>query len=268
MSPVESLPSDARVETTVLVVADRAYLRHLRALAATICEAEPTWRFHFHLINLTSNEVAALSAEFPGATSSTTEREFRSEDEKRAVCANCRAHVMAELLEAGAARVIYFDADSLVRRPLGGLSERLDRHDLLLHHRLERQGEFEKFAAGVIAVRNSEGGRRFIADWRDRIAAREGEWYADQVGLFRAFEALRDQVDIGDLPREFIDWEFRARSPVWAGKGPRKYEARLYRLEEDRAIRRLEGRSSGALWFRHWLARGERALRRLVRRSS
>ena len=255
--------SEARA-ATVLIVADRDYLPRLRTLAASIALHERALRFHFFLINCDPIEVGMLRGEFPDAEIECETRGFSSEDEKRAICANCRAQVLLRILEGGAERVLYLDADSIVRRPLQPLLAQLDRYDLLLHHRRHRPGEHEQFAAGVIALRNTEGTRRFVADWAGRVLPREAERYADQIGMLHAVEALESEVQIGALPAPWIDWTFRASSPVWAGKGDRKHHVRLYQLEEERVRRRFAGQSLGALPIQLAIAHCGESVRRML----
>ena len=254
---------------TVLIVADREYLPRLKTLAASIRLVERSLRLHFFLINTDPIEVGMLRDQFSDADIEVESRSFSSEDEKRAICANCRAQVLLRLLEGGAERVLYLDADSIVRSPLQALLERLDDFDLLLHHRRHRPGEHEQFAAGVIALRNTEGTRRFVADWAERVLPREAEWYADQIGMLHAVESLKSEVEIGDLPAPWIDWTFRASSPVWAGKGDRKHHVRLYQLEEERVRRTFAGEPLGGLPLRlagaHAAEAGRRSLATLRR---
>ena len=49
-------------------------------------------------------------------------------------------------------------------------------------------------------------------------------WYIDQIMLGRKLLLLRDQLKIGQIRPEYIDWEFHGQSIIWTAKGDRKNE--------------------------------------------
>lgn len=224
---------------TIVAVSDEAYLPRLEVLVASMLRNYPDARVHLHLINVSDERAQAIGQ--MGTTLTYTREVVHIEDVKQfaAYCANVRARVIGEVLKRGDPLVVYMDADSIVRRSLHGLYALIRNYDVLLLRQDSVKpvsGEHLIFAAGVIVCKNTPVVQDFVRKWRLGLESHIYEWFADQIQLARAVSA--SGITVGALPFSYIDWTFSPFSYVWAGKGDKKNENRLYILEERRYARR------------------------------
>jgi len=231
-------------ELTVLAIADRDFLPRLEVLAASLARNTPSAHLHACLVN-----VAPADAERLRAVHRHTELQYESAvldaahveigldgvtpyTEKAGYCVNRRGRAILDLLNAGCRRVLFVDADTIVRRDLGPLCELIDRHDLVIHKRPEAP-EFMRVAGGVIGVRPTDAAIEFFTRAVARIdAIGNRKFFSDQLAFHLTIEELAGRVGVGHLPKKFIDWDFDEQSFIWVGKGRRKHENPQYLAEE------------------------------------
>jgi Nucleotide-diphospho-sugar transferase len=238
--------TDSSRELAVLVVSDPEFLPRLKTLAASIERNMPSAILHAWLVNVDGNEAAELRAIHP-RTECTFVREALDDTvmqmgmdgittftEKAGFCVNLRANAIQTLLVAGVPRVLFMDADCIVRRDLAGLIRMMDENDILIH---ERPGapDYMRVCAAVIAVRRTARSIRFV----ERLVARIAEignrlFFADQLAFHLTTVESGAAITVTHLPSEYIDWDFDERSAIWTGKGQRKYKSDVYREEEAR----------------------------------
>ena len=167
-----------------------SYLSRARILAQSVRRAHPDWVMHAVLVDDAPpglDKDAAL-ADFDRVTeaSSLTLPRFRSWLFKHDIVEACTAvkgQMLAELLDAGFAKVVYLDPDIAVFHPLDGIIERLDTASIILTpHQCEPNltprevGDNEMtslrygiFNLGFAAVRNDAPGRAFAAWWAQQL---------------------------------------------------------------------------------------------------
>jgi Nucleotide-diphospho-sugar transferase len=231
-------------ELIVLAIADPEFLPRLEVLAASLERNSPSARLHACLVNVEpadaerlrvihrhtelQNESLSLDAThvkigLDGITPYT---------EKAGYCVNLRGRVILDLLHAGCRRVLFVDADTIVRRDLGPLCALIDQNDLVIHKRPEAP-EFMRVAGGVIGVRPTDAAIEFFTRAVARIdAIGNREFFSDQLAFHLTIEELDGRVSVGHLPKKFIDWDFDEQSFIWVGKGRRKHENAQYLAEE------------------------------------
>jgi hypothetical protein len=230
---------------TILAVADGEFLGRAAALAASIACHMPAARLHACLVNVDpepaerelrsrhanvefSHERAALDA----ATVKVGLDGLTRYTEKAGYCVNLRGRAVLRLLRAGRPRVLFLDADSIVRRHLAPLCELIDAHDLVIHRR-PHERDFMGVAGGVIGVRPTPRALEFFARAVDRIGLLgDREFFSDQLAFHQVLGELGPRLRVAHLPQPYIDWEFAADSFIWTGKGRRKYESEAYLAEE------------------------------------
>ena len=226
---------------TIVSVSDPVYLRHLEALAVSLRRNYPLAQPYFLLVNVDPAQAARLRKVHPDAEIEHVARTFATDELKRSFCANCRAGLLHQLLQAGCERLLYLDADSLVRHNLAELDRLIASHDITILRRSVDGEEQIRFASGVIGLNRAPQTTAFVARWAEQIDANEQQWFNDQLYFSRTFDELGSTVSHGQLPLEYIDWEFRRASPIWVGKGPRKFDEWLYVMEEKHYL--AHGRS-------------------------
>jgi hypothetical protein len=240
----------------ILSISNAAYLRHVRALAVSLAENAPQVRLILHLVNVPGDAAEAVSRIHPCTVVQTETRRFDTPDVERSYCCNARVGVLRDLLtRSRGGMVLYLDADSIVRSDISGIEMLLRGHDLLILHRGDQQEAHLRYATGVIGVRDTPATREFLSCWKADLDGRRSEWFADQLSFAAAAATVGSRISIGALPNRYIDWEFHRDSPIWVGKGPRKFENRRYRLEEEYFFCRTDdaGPWSAARWYRRWL---------------
>ena len=152
-----------------------------------------------------------------------------------AFCANYKIKFIHELLNCEVSSIeqlIMMDADSIVRKDLGSLFDRLSDYDIIVKQR-EDMPDNHKIMAGVICVNNTAASRNFFAT--ASLAMQEigmTKWFTDQHALYEAFKYCK--LKVGNLSDGYIDWLFNSESHIWVGKGNRKDNDQKYVQEEGK----------------------------------
>lgn len=233
-------------ELTVVAIADPEFVPRLRALAASLAANMPVALLHACLVNVRdAGTVRSLQAahgnlevSFEDAILDATVVKMGRDGitpytEKAGFCVNLRGRAVLRLLRQGRRRVLFLDADSIVRRDLRPLFALMDANDVVIHKR-PHEKDYMGVAGGVIGVRPSAGGLEFFERAVERIdAIGNRDFFSDQLAFHQTIAELGERVRVAHLPKAFIDWEFAPDSFIWVGKGRRKFENETY-LEEER----------------------------------
>jgi hypothetical protein len=236
---------DSSHDLTILVISDPEFLPRLKTLAASINRNMPSALLHACLVNVDDSDAASsLLAIHPGTQCSFV-RETLDDTivqmgmdgittftEKAGFCVNLRARAIHALLVEGTGRVLFMDADCLIRRDLTALIRMMDESDILIHKR-PQASEFMRVCAAVIGVTRNARSLLFF----ERLIARIDQignrlFFADQLAFHLTAVESGPDITITHLPSEYIDWEFKADSFIWTGKGQRKYNNEAYLREE------------------------------------
>jgi hypothetical protein len=97
--------------------------------------------------------------------------------------------------------VAYLDADAIVRQPLVLFETQTADVTMLFVHRVKRQLNALRLAAGTLLVRNTPGGRRFAEGWAN-AAAKAGALDLDEDLIYRMFPTLQG-VTFAVLPSAY-----------------------------------------------------------------
>lgn len=221
---------------TALIVCDLPYVKYAEVCIASIKRNAPDVRIHFRAIGVPEAEVARLTATY-GCEVSEDHTEYATPEERRSYAANARVSAIQYLLDRGDQYVMYFDADSIIRKGITLIIPELSEVDVLIARTAyikPVEGERAKFLSGVIVCKNTAATRLLVDTWKRLIDPHITEWFADQLYFSRAYDTCKDQVRVRDLPFSYIDFHFEFRSAVWVGKGNKKTENAIYLLEERR----------------------------------
>ena len=234
-------------ELTILAIADPEFVPRLRALAASIAANMPSATLRACLVNVVDpvlvesieraharTEFSFVFAELDATVVHMGRDGITPYTEKAGFCVNLRGRAVLDLLREGRRRVLFLDADSIIRRDLASLFPLIDASDVVIHKR-PHEKDFMGVAGGVIAVRPSAGAIEFFERAVERIdAIGNRAFFSDQLAFQQTIADLGDRVAVAHLPKAFIDWDFDEQSYIWVGKGRRKFENAAY-LEEERA---------------------------------
>lgn len=248
---------------TLLAIGDGEYLDHLRILAASIHRNFRECRIHFHLINIESSKAAELRQIHSESSFSFENTAFNTEKEKRAYCANVRPRIILNLLKAETDLVLYLDADSIVRKSLCDLVSKIRRHDIAILHRAQTGDERIRFATGVVGIKNTKNSLSFVCEWAELVEKNIYVWYSDQLCFSHTYDALKNKIDLVNLPAQFIDWSFSFATPIWTGKGQRKYSEKFYLLEQQYYRRFMERKNAIPILFKIYKVRLNSLMSRL-----
>ena len=223
-----------KYQLAILSVSDPKYLRHLKTLLASVAQNFPVVKFYLHLINVEQSITEELLNIYPHIEFSWHNQQFANQENKQAYCANIRASLIFELLQQqDLSSLLYLDADSIVRKDLSELVKLIDTGDLVILERKNAAQARLRFPTGVIGIKNNSSTIKFIERWRDLLYDNLYDWYSDQACFTQTYEQMSSQVKLVSLPPEYVDWNFLPLSPIWVGKGARKYEHKIYLLEEE-----------------------------------
>ena len=75
----------------------------------------------------------------------------------------------------------------------------------------------------------------FAIDVSDKIrSADKFIWFLDQNALWKTYNNWKDKLNFYKFERHAMDWEFKYGTMLWTGKGPRKYDNKLYVEQKDK----------------------------------
>ena len=121
--------------------------------------------------------------------------------------------------------MMIIDTDCLIMKRIKGDMFGGD-YGLFLRDPIPNANEWETLgthvAAGAVYIKQ---GCEFIQDVGfDLYSAKEKQWFMDQVALWQVHQEYEKKKDVEFFPIEstFIDWEFKKKTHIWTGKGPRK----------------------------------------------
>ena len=222
---------------TIVSVSDESYLKYFKTLVLSASKHSKNISFEVLLINIKNkknvlDELNSLS-EFIKVTFQ--EHTFKDKNQKQSFCANARVNFIKNLLEGGARKILYLDADSLVRKDLQKYNWDFQDSDIEILFRESEEEEKFKFATGVIAIKNSPDTIKFFQSWDRLIQPLIFDWFADQISFYRNYKKFKNEIVFKRLSPKMIDWKFTQDSTIWVGKGNRKYRNILYRLESFKA---------------------------------
>lgn len=233
----------------LLAACDDRYLSEAEFLIKSCARHEPGQRFYLYLVSTNPELESAIQTWHPNIIINRVAWPY--EVEPRPGLMNClRSIALQKALEAYQEPTLYLDSDILLRGKLAALFETLDTCDLMVKFRPELKhlgvaGTFYAsiFNSGVIAIRPSPSGKRFVQEYnsilnefissgKPIVVYREEHRinvYADQELLYVAYSRLQDQLQFKPLPDEFNDAKFDPSSIIWHGKGTARKSPRYVR---------------------------------------
>lgn len=219
----------------LVCVADKKYLGYTKILLRSLKKSKNDFNIHICLINISRKVSIKKSLERINADVNIKflDKKFRRNWLKKAFCANHRAEYINEILQYNYEGIIYADVDSIFRSPISKDKIISATSDIKIHFRDQNKTNDDRFniAAGIIFIRNSPNAKRFIEAWSENLKPRKLEWFADQILFYKTYEQHKSKINIEHLSNDFIDWEFKKNSVIWAGKGTRKKYNFIYNLE-------------------------------------
>ncbi len=253
---------------TIISVSDPKYLKCLKVLTASVNQNSPTTKLYYHLINYCDDE--AVSKELlnihPFIEFSFEKKQFQTDEQKRAYCANIRGEIISKLLACGRKLLLYLDSDSIVRKDLSELEALMKTHDILILKRAEIQDTRLRFLTSTIGLNNTDATRHFVQRWAEIINKNIYEWWTDQTSFADTYDELSSAINLRSIPQKFVDSQFSIFSPIWTGKGEKKYGAELYLLEEQYYIKKIKGEETLSILFRMGSKRLLKYFRKLPKR--
>jgi hypothetical protein len=90
-----------------------------------------------------------------------------------------------------------------------------------------------KLAVGIVWYNNNERAKKFADIARSCIEQEPEKWFADQIGMYKAYDIMKDNISVFKFTLDHMDWTFRPQSYMWTGKGPRKYKDPNYLTKKE-----------------------------------
>jgi len=85
-----------------------------------------------------------------------------------------------------------------------------------------------KLAVGIVWMNSTPGGRKFAYDAANLVQQEKQVWFADQIGVYKAYDLNRNSLTCFTFEEQHMDWTFKPTSYMWTGKGSRKFRDRIY----------------------------------------
>ncbi len=237
----------------ILTVCDALFLNEAFCLIKSCARHMPEQPFYLFLVNDQNTPDETIQKWHPDIVLERVSWPFQSERWRGIMC-SARSIPIEKALEKYRQKLLYLDADTLVRGPLTDLFHDLDRYDLMIKHRpqLNHLGpagsQFaSRFNSGVIAIRPSSVGLKFAHEYNLALqgyvaSGRPLELhlleekivsYIDQELLYLTYLRLKDGLSFYPLPAKYNDARFMPDSLIWHGKGTARSNL-IYRIEKNK----------------------------------
>ena len=229
----------------IILQFDDRYLRWGALMLRSLALHEPRRRVLADTVNLRPEQVTEVHAAHPQVQLDNDTVGWPTTTP--AQMANRKPAVMQRVMDSYPNEPWYglFDADFLVRRPLGDLWSLMDRHPAALIMTTGMwQGRYYRrlvTPSGIVLVRPD--GRALIDGWakwmghdRPLEGIEPGEWFWDQLALLEAQEET--PLHYGLIPIEtFADCQLSPAGAIWSANVPGKdYYYALFQVEYQRQL--------------------------------
>lgn len=235
----------------ILTACDSSYLDEAACLIRSCARYAPEQSFYLFLINDQNTPDESIQKWHTDILIDRVFWPIKGERWRGIIC-SARSIPIEKALKKYHQKLLYLDADMIVRGSLTGLFHDLDLYDLMIKHRpqLNHLGptgsQFaSRFNSGVIAIRPSSGGLKFAQEYnlalqnyvnsgKPLVLPLLGEKvvsYIDQELLFLTYLRLKNEITFSPLPDKYNDAKFMPDSLIWHGKGTARNHP-LYRLEK------------------------------------
>ena len=223
----------------LLTACDSGYLTDAKTLLRSCARHMPDQRFYLFLVNADVVSDTILRQWHPHLIIERVKWPYEPSRWRGIMC-SARSIPLRKALEEYGEPVIYLDTDILVRGSLSEIFQELEHCDLMVRYRpdLNHIGAASTpfgstFNSGVIAVRPSQAGLRFVREYdrmiREYIASGKPlevfrpeyriRFVIDQELLYVAYQKVQDEIIFKPLPMRFNDARFHPTSLIWHGKG-------------------------------------------------
>lgn len=145
-----------------------------------------------------------------------------SEKNNATFYASNRFFIAREVLEEYEEGILVTDIDCFFNKKLKTPEQDIGlffRNDSRIH---------AKLAVGIVWYGYTEKSLDFASLTADFIRKEPERWFADQIGVYKAYEAMQKDLSVFKFTNVHMDWEFTKDSYMWTGKGPRKYKNSTY----------------------------------------
>lgn len=230
----------AKHSLLVLTTCDEKYFHFAKSLAKSMDFFSPDYLLCIHIINPSIDLFRTIKNEKLDSNliiscEKTDLSEF-SEEEKRAYYASARFFRIPELMQEFNVDIFCVDSDSLIVNPIDGDFTNKDEADISLVRRDTVNGKINhiasepplemKVATGSILSRNRKSTLEFYSELNKTLTQkfidRQLSWFIDQVIFYETMMKLQAKVTVRGIKTKYADWNFKASSILWAGKGELK----------------------------------------------
>lgn len=192
-----------------------------------------------HLINVPQKKQGLLKRLHPNIEMTTEKIDFHlwKPIRKYIYCANKRAELLYNAVDSGN-KLLYLDADSIIRKPCSELMDILGSCDLTVKEKKKKGGlkaKYGRFSAGIIGFGNNSIVKEFIKRYA-YIVEHDLNSYSDQYNLYKVYREFKNRINYVPLPERFCDTRLSDDGVIWNGKSNRKATAK-YKKEMEKYAR-------------------------------
>ena len=221
----------------ILIVSDQEYYNKALILIKSIRLYHKDLKIHYHQINFKSN-VNIDNIEY-SYTNINLDHQTKYKynaikyTKKQAYCANIRFQIINNLISDNQ-YILYFDADSIVRKPLYQLLELCKNNDLVINKCTKKKYYRKGFRlrTGIFSIKNTPIMIIFLKNILKHINLYQ--WFSDQDTIQDTFIEYGNNINFKILELEYIDWNYNNDSIIWVGKGDNKFNNQVYINQENK----------------------------------
>ena len=192
---------------------------------------------HLHVVNPSkeAHDLRDKAVKFENLTFTGEETDLKNIDARTYYA--CNRFIVAPYVLQYCNRVLILDVDNYL------MNEAVwpdSKHEVGLFLRDPLPGtvgweqESTHVAAGIVYL-DMRRALSFSIDVSDKIrSADKFIWFLDQNALWKTYNNWKDKLNFYKFERHVMDWEFKYGTMLWTGKGPRKYDNKLYVEQKDK----------------------------------
>tara|TARA_Y100000310_G_C20363862_1_gene660250 strand:+ start:53 stop:766 length:714 start_codon:yes stop_codon:yes gene_type:complete len=222
----------------ILLVSTLNYIEHLIPLINSIVNnVKISYSIYIYLVNVNIKyEINKIKKLSQNIIIRHLDIDLTDNEKVKSYSANIRLNLINNLLNEGKDYILYLDVDSIIRKDITHLIEKVKDNNYDLGLFTFKKKKDIQIKSGIILARNTNKAKVFFLKVENSLN-KFGlyKWTSDQKSLKQVYhQVLKNTYSDEDKPKilkikpKYLDWNFKETSIIWTGKGFRKYENTKY----------------------------------------
>lgn len=150
---------------------------------------------------------------------------FEYVSEKNCYCNNARFYFIKKLLNLHINNIVFLDADNLCNKSLNFLIPYAYKYDILLESfNVDENGFYnevgnKRYKTNFMFIKNNKNTKKLFTSIANNCSVFNNMWGHTE---FFTNEIIKNNINVKELPKNFVDTNYNNTSVIWSAEGFRK----------------------------------------------